>query len=128
MWPWGDESRAENAHINKQGRPYFTAAGAVATDRSPYGLFDMAGNAAEWVDTLYEPYPGNRVADLDYSRKLRVVRGGCVLCRISETRSTYRGHFEPQPDPDRLSKSVIGFRCAISAADEKLKAQLASYR
>ena len=46
--PWGD------------GKPLWdnrtlTITGAFATDRSDYGIFDLAGNAKEWCVDLYSP-------------------------------------------------------------------------
>ena len=46
--PWGDGKALWS------NRP-ITATGVVPTDKSPYGIFDLAGNALEWCADLYSP-------------------------------------------------------------------------
>ena len=50
-WPWGDEFRENAANLSGDADGYgFTApVGSFPGDASPYGLLDVAGNAAEWV-------------------------------------------------------------------------------
>jgi formylglycine-generating enzyme required for sulfatase activity len=55
-WPWGNEFESNWANLNGAGDGYgFTApVGSFPNDASPYGLLDMAGNAAEWVADWYD--------------------------------------------------------------------------
>ena len=50
-WPWGNEFRDDAANLSGDADGYgFTApVGSFPVDASPYGLLDVAGNAAEWV-------------------------------------------------------------------------------
>jgi formylglycine-generating enzyme required for sulfatase activity/predicted Ser/Thr protein kinase len=89
--------------------------GTAAQDVTPDGIYDLAGNVAEWTSSVYTP--GNRMADPDHVAKpdapgkvWRVVRGGswpgtgAVLGR-----STGR-----VGQPADTAGANIGFRCARS--------------
>jgi len=52
-FPWGDEY---DSHLANSGRS-LVPANAYIEGASPYGVVNMAGNAAEWTATPYEPYP-----------------------------------------------------------------------
>jgi formylglycine-generating enzyme required for sulfatase activity len=57
LYPWGDEL---NAVSLPRGGTY--PVGSVAENRSPFGVYDMAGNVWEWVGEPYEPtQAGDRV-------------------------------------------------------------------
>lgn len=81
-YPWGDKfvTNASNVDGSEDGYKYLAPPGSFEAGRSPYGLYDMTGNVAEWVeDSYYEHYykkspfrdpKGPENADL------KVVRGG----------------------------------------------------
>jgi iron(II)-dependent oxidoreductase len=70
---------------------------------SPFGVFDMAGNAAEWVDATFCPYDKPTCA-----ATTKVVRGGSWTDdRANGLTTSARGRASPETRmPD------IGFRCA----------------
>jgi serine/threonine protein kinase/formylglycine-generating enzyme required for sulfatase activity len=91
-----------------------------AAQRKPsdFGLFDMHGNAAEWCQDRYRPYPldvslgppaaapaGETVQETD----LRLVRGGSFLDAPARLRSAARGQLRPD-----LRQAGVGFRVARS--------------
>jgi formylglycine-generating enzyme required for sulfatase activity len=126
-YPWGDQSPdASHANFNS----YFgdtTRVGSLPSGVSPYGVFDLSGNVAEWTNDFYDsdyyasgvnfnpPGPSARSAYF-----YRVVRGGTYQdadpdIRVSKRSSVlgsnvgalvdspeWRGEFSPK----------IGFRCA----------------
>lgn len=49
--------------------------GSYPQDRSVYGVYDLAGNAYEWVANWYQAYPGSNYVSQDYGQKYKVVRG-----------------------------------------------------
>lgn len=92
------------------------------------GLFDMAGNAAEWTNTVYTQAGVKSMSDLNpelsykaaiedpYRLKRKVVRGGSWKDPQSLIRSAWRS-FEYQNQP----RSYIGFRCVRSQATSTSK-------
>jgi iron(II)-dependent oxidoreductase len=75
-----------------------------------YGLYDMAGNAAEWVADWYQVYPGgNPTASDDFGQTKSVFRGGSWYDSGDDLRVANRD----KSDPNSASYT-IGFRCARS--------------
>ena len=95
------------------------------------GLFDMAGNVAEWCSTIYTEAGVEAMNDLNpqlrynaakedpYKLKKKSVRGGSWKDPESMIRSAWRS-WEYQNQP----RSYVGFRCVRSLANtssEKMK-------
>ena len=88
------------------------------------GLFDMAGNVAEWTSTAYTESGVDAMNDLNpqlsynaakedpYALKKKSVRGGSWKDPESLIRSAWRS-WEYQNHP----RSYIGFRCVRSLAN-----------
>ena len=114
-YPWGDAlptlDRAN--HLNASAEAYdggLARVGSHPAGRSPFGVHDLAGNAAEWVADWYSerfPVAAVRNPQGPQSGTDKVIRGGGRFDpaeRISTTKR-YRG------TPDLRSED-IGFRCA----------------
>lgn len=93
VWPWGDEppdkSRCNfGRHVGDT-----TPIGRYSPQGdSPYGCADMAGNVAEWCQTLYYPYP-YRAGDgreEESGKGVRILRGGSWWHGIREARCAFR--------------------------------------
>ena len=92
------------------------------------GLFDMAGNVAEWTSTVFTQAGVKSMSDLNpeltykaaiedpYQLKRKVVKGGSWKDPISLIRSAWRT-YEYQNQP----RSYIGFRCVRSLASSTSK-------
>lgn len=71
-------------------------AGSLESGKSPFGAYDMAGNAWEWVDGWY-----------DSENKQRIVKGGSWLTPQESVRSAAR-----LGDSGTERYNDFGFRCA----------------
>jgi formylglycine-generating enzyme required for sulfatase activity len=115
LFPWGDEtpSPARANFANTSPKAYdggLTRVGSYAAGRSPFGIHDMAGNAAEWVEDWFSdtaPREDSRNPRGPANGTAKVVRGGGRFDpgdRISSARRYFA-------DPNHRSEE-IGFRCA----------------
>ncbi len=109
-YPWGNTFDPKKSNIGSSPKPV----GSFPEDRSPYGVFDMAGNVSEWTDTWYKAYPGNTYASSDYGIFQKVVRGGSFnTSRHFADEMFGQVTFRNYNRPDRLGPDA-GFRCAKS--------------
>ena len=85
--------------------------------QSPYRIYNMAGNVAEWVADIYDANfyssataknPVNASPESESSIK-RVVRGGSWYSHQNELKCAARSQLIPTE-----SQFSIGFRCAMS--------------
>lgn len=80
-------------------------------EASPFGLLGTCGNAPEWTDSWYEPYPGTGGSshhDPAFGRRFKVIRGGgrsMSRAALSLAHRAYGGI--PNLEADRSA----GFRC-----------------
>ncbi|HXG67026.1 MAG TPA: SUMF1/EgtB/PvdO family nonheme iron enzyme [Blastocatellia bacterium] len=118
QWPWGDEADLQRANL-KAGPGHPVPVTQFSTDRSAYGVFGMAGNAYEWVNSYYDAYPGNTKREPEFGKTYSVVRGGAFPLSLDAARTTYRNNLPavfsgPMTTP-------VGFRCVVSADTPELK-------
>jgi|SRR6266498_3360626 len=124
QWPWGDNADASRANVG--GTQRTTDVGQFPSGASPYGVQDIAGNVAEWVNAFYQPYPGNQTTSPEMGTKNRVVRGGTYKGDIEDARTPRRLFHTPQLlESEKKNRAfLIGFRSAISADDPRLQQRL----
>jgi sulfatase modifying factor 1 len=116
LWPWGNEDKTGWANTGNADPVGFTAPiGSFSQDRSPFGVFDMDGNAMEWVADWYqediykETQPNPKGPANGF---YRVIRGASWGTIGHETRLTIRLKMIPD-----FRDTTIGFRCAKSAPE-----------
>jgi formylglycine-generating enzyme required for sulfatase activity len=109
IYPWGndwDGKRCNSSSKLDDGFEDTAPVGLFPSGRSPYGCFDMVGNAREWCASDYMGRGPNR-----QEKPLgKVVRGGSYLGR--DYNSTTMREYESA----HHTSSTLGFRCV---ADEK---------
>lgn len=116
QYPWGDDWEPGRPHLpEEEERPEeLTSVWAFPTARSPYGLYDMIGNAYEWCAEWYEESAYERYAQGDLRPPPRgehgVLRGGpWRFGTPAYTRTEYR-----KSSAWRRGTILSGFRCAKS--------------
>ena len=114
-FPWGNEFdiNKSNSGQGREEGDLLLPGGSFPEDKSPFGIFDMAGNVSEWVYDEYQAYPGNTYhnPDFDVVPKHRVVRGGNAATGHYSLGVFFRGAVRSHFSPDAVSDDV-GFRCA----------------
>lgn len=86
---------------------YTTPAGSNAAGVSPYGCYDMAGNAFEWTSSLVLAQNGEEAGQM-----VNAVRGGSWYANASSCRTNYRGEGRSASG----SFHSVGFRVAAVRA------------
>lgn len=128
-YPWGNDFQCKNGNFddisgldgyiipggpNCDGYEDTTSVGSFRNGRSPFGIYDMAGNVWEWVSDWYDeiyysdsPYQ-NPQGPL--SGNGHVIRGGAWdVANIENLLTTRRIGFDPL-----TNGNYLGFRCASS--------------
>jgi formylglycine-generating enzyme required for sulfatase activity len=110
FWVVGEGALLSHEH-GLNGEVLTFPIGRFPQGASPYGVFDMIGNAAEWVQDWYEPYSYLNAPLSDpqgpHGQLLKVVRGGSWLKPARNLRVSDRDYALLT---DRATG--IGFRCA----------------
>ena len=114
--------KPDRGNYTKDGNLITSKVGAYSANSN--GLYDMAGNVAEWTSTVYTEAGVDAMNDLNpqleykaakedpYKLKKKSVRGGSWKDPESYIRSAWRT-WEYQNQP----RSYIGFRCVRSLAN-----------
>jgi len=111
-YPWGEHVDCTKANFfSCVGNP--SRIGSYEAGQSPYGAYDMAGNAMEWVadwygKTYYQNSPYENPSGPE-SGLYRVFRGGSWGNDYIAGRSTNRPGYMAN-----IPNDFIGFRCAFS--------------
>ena len=116
MFPWGKKYLTGRANVWQEKYKDTTPVNAFPAGRSPYGLYDMAGNLFQWTSDWFLPYPGNKTPHPNFGTTLKVLRGGsfydCSNYRCGISFQTFN-RIALLPQTRAIS---AGFRCAKSAA------------
>jgi formylglycine-generating enzyme required for sulfatase activity len=116
-YPWGNAFDAARANTGESEFDDTVPVGRYEAGKSPYGLYDMAGNVTEWTQDWFQPYPGSpHPPGPLHGERFKVLRGGSWggggghYAMGIFYRSAHRLFGEPAGRyPD------TGFRCARSA-------------
>lgn len=115
-YPWGVAPPTSERAVFGRGRGETDPVGSHPKGATPEGVFDLAGNEAEWTSSLFMPYPYD-AADGREDPKApgeRVTRGGDHVFDVAPDQLTgyFRDGFSRNP---RRGHRHIGFRCAKDA-------------
>jgi formylglycine-generating enzyme required for sulfatase activity len=114
-YAWGDTMRDGRVNANldgsEDGYRYLAPPGSFEAGRSPYGIYDMTGNVAEWVADSYDEHYYEKAPYRDPKGPergdLKVVRGGSW--RETEHNARLSKRFAAKTWRTDIT---IGFRCA----------------
>jgi eukaryotic-like serine/threonine-protein kinase len=114
IYPWGTDISCNRTNYF-DGYKYCvgstTKVGTYESGKSPYSVYDMAGNVSEWVNDWYDPIYYQSSPSLNPlgpdSGERRVLRGGSFNNREHFLRIVGRNAYNPTD-----SYSDLGFRCA----------------
>ncbi|MDQ3917755.1 MAG: SUMF1/EgtB/PvdO family nonheme iron enzyme, partial [Acidobacteriota bacterium] len=109
LYPWGNEwqwGMANAGRVEADLADVGTHKGA-----SPFGVFDLVGNAWEWTADDMTAYPGGKLPEQP-PKGTKVLRGGTYLSDSSQATATYRLGYKASGESDYTE---TGFRCAKSA-------------
>ena len=116
LFPWGKttpNSGLVNRHVSYTDDLYkeqLDVVGKYENGQSPYGVYDMAGNAMEWVadwygEQYYRESPDQNPTGPEHGTE-KVIRGGSSLLKDRFLRTAKRDMSTPSEG------FLVGFRCA----------------
>lgn len=123
LFPWGDIWDNSLVHANKNKMTSNSPLPIDRSpnnneDRSPLGIFAMAGNVREWTSSDFQPYPNSKYRLRGIDLACKVLRGGSYRIVANGLRTTFRAWLIPEK-----KENDIGFRIAITPSrikkDEK---------
>lgn len=110
-YPWGDTLDCTRANYRECGTKSTAVAGTYPPGQGPYGAYEMAGNAGEWVRDWYDPeYYRNSPSESPTGPRrgdYKVIRGGMWQRYAYQMRSADRAAQKPE-----TKNTTTGFRCA----------------
>lgn len=111
-YPWGNEWKPNAANADNTSRGHMTNVGEYADGASPFGAYDMVGNAWEWTADDLTSYDGGalpeRLATGEKVNRGKVIRGGYWdSLKGEDATTTFRMGYAPQGK----DYSNTGFRC-----------------
>jgi serine/threonine-protein kinase len=109
-YPWGPQWITGSANVDR-GESTSTVPSSVY-DRNEFGVFDLAGNVSEWVDSDYLRYVTKE--PIQTCLGCKVYRGGNFIDEIKESRATKRWGVLPgvtRRDDADIVFPKVGFRC-----------------
>jgi serine/threonine protein kinase/formylglycine-generating enzyme required for sulfatase activity len=110
IYPWGNKFSPDRANVARE-TAQFTKAENYPKGASQFGVYDLSGNAWEWTDSDFVPYPGSPFR-AEGCKRCKVLRGGSHVNSPEYATTTYRLPYEATliAEPN----FYYGFRCALS--------------
>lgn len=115
QYPWGDEDPSSRASFGMEWRSSEAPAPTLPVasfQPNGYGLYDMAGSAWEWTQTLYHNYLDQM--PLSDTRVRAIVRGGSWGSPKEELRVAFRRNYELMTRSNFFGG--LGGRCVVDEA------------
>lgn len=109
LYPWGNVWIQGLANVKGANSKKFAEVGKFK-GVSPFGVYDMIGNAWEWTASDFKAYPNGKLPK-DFVKKanLKTIRGGSIEATKEFATTTYRIDWEAT---GAYTYMRTGFRCA----------------
>ncbi len=119
-YPWGEDlPDNKKANFNEEFKKPLPV-GSFEAGKSDYGVYDLSGNVAEWVNDFHRPFyylfSAKKNPKGPKTSPYKVVRGGHWRSTGEDIRLTYRNASAPI-----VKSETIGIRCAKDAKMDELK-------
>lgn len=116
LYSWGKDWEAGMANAEKVN--WGMVAVGSYKGASPFGIYDMVGNAWEWTATTLEPYPNGTMPDIDAAKNIerKIIRGGSWESDRRSATATYRGFYGVREEPGGYKNT--SFRCVKDAPEK----------
>jgi serine/threonine-protein kinase len=88
LYPWGNRWESDKANADGASRGLVEV--GKTEGKSPFGIFDMVGNAWEWTADEFKPYPNGKMPPNLPKGELRVLRVGSFESSSQYATTTYR--------------------------------------
>jgi len=114
IYPWGNTPPPSDCSLAAVDGCTYHPVGSIPENASPFGVLDMAGNAAEWVLDRSGDYcspPDLEINPTDESGHSHLQRGGRGKSPATDARTTARNGY----GPTYASIPGVGLRCARDA-------------
>lgn len=113
IFPWGNTWEKGKANANGESKD-FTEVGKFS-GTSPFGIYDMVGNAWEWTSSEFKAYPNGKLPANAPKANARVIRGGSFESADDFASTTYRTGWLAEGAP---TYNQTSFRC-VKDIEEK---------
>ncbi len=114
LYPWGNEPPTCDLANSGECGQHLAKVRSLPAGATPDGIFEMAGNAGEWVNDWYADDYYGRAPEANplgpSFGEQRVIRGGNMYQGAVEIRASNRQALEPT-----AYRWSVGFRCASSS-------------
>jgi serine/threonine protein kinase/formylglycine-generating enzyme required for sulfatase activity len=122
IYPWGPAliANTSNTKSDENDQRQMVIVKQFPLGVSPFGLFDMSGNAWEWTSTEFKEYPGGVRFEIPEGYKnIKVIRGGAYNSKSTDATATLRGLLPATRNDWKqgvaIDYSKTGFRLAKDA-------------
>ncbi len=116
-FPWGDRLGLGHAHCGQCGTldafPHFAPVGSYPPQR---GLYDMVGNAYEWVADCWTAHHGMPLPPVQAACRDKVQKGGAYDTLEADVRPVARTHGERSAGDPRVGFRVARQPAAVASA------------
>lgn len=120
-YPWGKTwaaNRTVSGDSQVKGEAVKVTSAVLGQDESPFRIFAMAGNVAEWTSSDYSMYPNSKAVTEDKLKGNKIIRGG----HFKSTKETVTTTFRSWSSIDAKDPK-IGFRVLAEPTEADRKKQ-----